>query len=227
MIENKQAIIIGNSDGIGLALTLRLLESGWGVLGLSRSGSPIEQQSYHHEIINVTADEYSDILSKSVAANPDLCVYCAGIGELLKLDSFEGERSVFEVNLLGFVKAAEIIIPAMIERGKGHLIVLSSIGDEIISAEAPSYHASKAGLSSYVEGVALAARDRGVAVTNLRFGFVDTKMAKGDRKIFMMSVDKAVDHIIYCIKRRPIRYSRPRIMGILVRLHKTITRLKM
>ncbi len=35
----KKAVIIGNSDGIGLALTKRLLNSGWNVLGLSRSPS--------------------------------------------------------------------------------------------------------------------------------------------------------------------------------------------
>ena len=43
---------------------------------------------------------------------------------------------------------------------------------------APSYSASKAGLSSWLGGLALALRPRGVHVTNVRLGFVDTKMAK-------------------------------------------------
>jgi short-subunit dehydrogenase len=227
MAANKQAIIIGNSDGIGLALTRRLLDTGWTVQGFSRSPGPIDHQSYRHEIIDVTDSEYLKALTNAVINSPDLCVYCAGIGELLDFNALERERQVFNVNLIGFLKTSEIILPAMIKQGRGHLIVLSSLGDRILSPEAPSYHASKAGLSSYVESLALAVRDRGVAVTNLRFGFVDTKMAKGDRKIFMMTVDQAVDHIFHCIKTRPIRYSRPRIMEIMVSLHRAITRLKM
>ncbi len=48
-------------------------------------------------------------------------------------------------------------------------------------------------------------------MTNVRFGFVDTKMAKGKVKPFMMSVEKAVDHLENCIRRRPARYTAPLI----------------
>jgi hypothetical protein len=50
----------------------------------------------------------------------------------------------------------------------------------LLSSEAPSYHASKAGSSNYLGGLASALKTKGVHVTNVRFGFVDTKMAKGD-----------------------------------------------
>ena len=41
-MEERRVLVIGNSDGIGLALTRRLLAEGWTVTGLSRSTSPIE-----------------------------------------------------------------------------------------------------------------------------------------------------------------------------------------
>ena len=59
---------------------------------------------------------------------------------------------------------------------------------ELLSAEAPSCHASKAGFTNYLDGLAIALKPRGVHVTDVRFGFVDTKMAKGDVKPFMMIV---------------------------------------
>ena len=95
----------------------------------------------------------------------------------------------------------------------------------MISAEAPSYHASKAGFSSYLEGLALALKGTGVHATNVRFGFVDTKMAKGDRKPFMMSVDRAVQHILTCMRKKPVRYTAPRIVIPLVKLRSWLLRL--
>lgn len=67
------------------------------------------------------------------------------------------------------------------------IIGVSSLAVELLSAEAPSYHASKAGFSNYLGGLALALKPKGVYVTNVRLGFVDTKMAKGDFNPFMMS----------------------------------------
>jgi short-subunit dehydrogenase len=61
------------------------------------------------------------------------------------------------------------VIPWMVKRGKGHFIGLSSVADELLSPEAPSYHASKAGFSNYLEGLALAVRTKGVHITNVRF----------------------------------------------------------
>jgi NAD(P)-dependent dehydrogenase (short-subunit alcohol dehydrogenase family) len=89
----------------------------------------------------------------------------------------------------------------------GHFIGVSNVADELLSAEAPSYHASKAGFTNYLRSLALALKPKGVHITNVRFGFVDTKMAKGDVKPFMMTVEKAVDHLERCIKKKPVCYT--------------------
>jgi short-subunit dehydrogenase len=123
------------------------------------------------------------------------------------------------------VRTAAAIIPKMVNMGKGHFIGISSLADDLISAEAPSYHASKAGFSNYLGGLALALKPKGVFVTNVRFGFVDTKMAKGDVKPFMMSVEKAIDHLQTCIEKKPICYTAPRIAIPLVKFRKLMMRL--
>lgn len=225
MNTKQLALIIGNSDGIGLGLTKRLLELGWQVSGLSRSGSEITHPDYHHVVLDVAAAEFPSVLAEG--PRPDLCVFCAGIGEELAFDNMAQVRREFEVNLMGAIKTFEMILPGMVERKGGHIIMLSSMGDEVISAEAPAYFASKAGLTSYTESLALAARKHGVAVTNVRFGFVDTKMAKGDHRPMMMSVEKAVDYLMKCIEKRPIRYTRPRTMSLLVKIGRWVTRLRM
>lgn len=207
-----RALVVGNSDGIGLATTRRLLDQGWTVVGLSRSASPLTHASYEHVVTEVQEEDFPRHLRQLVGdASPvDLCLYCAGIGEELDPVHMDGEAVIFDVNLMGMVKTACVVIPRMVERGQGHFIGLSSLADELLSAEAPSYHASKAGFSNYLEGLARAVKPRGVAVTNVRFGFVDTKMAKGDVKPLMMSVERAADHLLRCVARRPVRYTAPR-----------------
>jgi len=214
----KYALIIGNSDGIGLGTTKTLLEAGWQVAGLSRSESSIDHPNYSHEISEVQQADYSQTLMSILEKNGpfDVCMYCAGIGELLDPDKMEEEIQVFEVNLMGLVKTVSIVITQMVKQGRGHFIGLSSVADVLWSGEAPSYHATKAGFSNYLESLSMALKPKGVHVTNLRFGFVDTKMAKGDVKPFMISVDKAVQHVLRCIDKKPVRYTAPWIMIPLV-----------
>ena len=222
-----RALIIGNSDGIGLATTKELLERGWKVVGISRSDSPIQDPSYEHIVAEVQDAEYSGKLKSVLKEHEpaDLCIFCAGIGEVLDPSNMEGEVKILEVNLLGMVKTASCVIPIMVKRGKGHFIGISSVADELVSAEAPSYHASKAGFSNYLEGLALALRPRGVHVSNVRFGFVDTKMAKGDVKPFMMGVERAAQHVLTCIERKPVRYTAPWFVIPLVRFRNLMLRL--
>ena len=132
MTDNKKAIIIGNSDGIGLGLTKRLLSLGWNVFGFSRSASSIENENYTHNIIDVTSTDYPQRLSEIESHDISLCVYCAGIGEQLDFDNLQQENKIFQVNLNAAIKTFEIILPAMIKRKSGHIIMLSSIGDIVI-----------------------------------------------------------------------------------------------
>ncbi|MBN1621753.1 MAG: SDR family NAD(P)-dependent oxidoreductase [Endomicrobiales bacterium] len=224
-----KALIIGNSDGIGLAVTRILLKKKWDITGISRSKSSIEDPLYKHIVANVQDNNYVEHLKSIIDDNKpiDSCIYCAGIGELLDPSNMEKETEIFNVNLIGMVKTVTHVIPSMLRSGKGHFIGLSSVADEMLSSEAPSYHASKAGFSNYLESLALHLKPKGVFVTNVRFGFVDTKMAKSNIKPFMMSVDQAVIHLLKCIEKKPARYTAPKIIIPLIKFRDFILRLSL
>jgi short-subunit dehydrogenase len=218
--------MVGNSDGIGLATTRRLLTAGWNIIGISRSESPIINTNYHHRVADVSDIKYSELLDELLLEySLNLCIYFVGIGELIDLLDMSDEPKVIDVNFTGMVKTAAGVIPQMVKKGQGHFIGVSSLADELLSAEAPSYHASKAGFSNYLGGLALALKPKGVYVTNVRFGFVETKMAKGNVKPFMMSVEKAVDHLESCIVKKPVCYSAPRIAIPLIKFRKLMMKL--
>jgi short-subunit dehydrogenase len=224
---NSKAILIGNSDGIGLATTKRLLTKGWSVIGVSRSPSPVADPKYRHVVADVADRAYASLIHE-LAANEriDLCIYFAGIGGPIDLLNMDTEVQVIDVNLGGMVRTAAGIVPHMVKRGQGQFIGLSSLADELTSPEAVSYCASKAGFSSYLRSLSVALKPKGVYVTNIRFGFVDTKMAKSPYKPFMMSVEKAVDHVERCIAKKPARYSAPWIMLPLIKGLKVVMKLR-
>jgi short-subunit dehydrogenase len=218
-----QALMIGNSDGIGLATTRRLLAAGWSIIGISRSESPITNNNYHHHVADVSCSKFSELLCELLSEYTfNLCIYFVGIGELLDVSDMSYEPKIIDVNFTGMVRTAAIVIPKMVNNGRGQFIGLSSFADELLSAEAPSYHASKAGFSNYLRSLALALKPKGGYVTDVRFGFVNTKMAKGDHKPFIMSVEKAVDHLERCIRKKPVCYSAPKVAIPLVKLRKLI-----
>ena len=223
------ALVIGNSDGIGLALTRLLLDAGWSVAGVSRRASAVRSAAYEHTVQDVREASYPAQLADIVARLPELtaCIYCAGIGEFLDVETLAAERAVFETNLIGAVATAQVVIPAMVRARRGHFIGVSSQADGLIDSRAPSYAASKAGLTSYLEGLALATRPHGVSVTNVRLGFVDTKMAKSAVRPFMIPAEAAARRIYRSMQRRPIRDTYPKRMAVLlyfVRLAASIRR---
>src|SRR3569832_2041600 len=136
------ALVIGNSDGIGLALTRRLLGKGYQVIGISKSASALDHPGYKHVVRDVTEPEYRALLQTILAERPGLglCVYCAGIGSPLDFANLAFETHVFEVNLMAAVVSTELVLSSMIKNGAGNIIGLSSIADSLTSADAPSYN---------------------------------------------------------------------------------------
>ena len=206
--------------GLGLWIRISLLEWCAIVVAIVMVWTAEALNTAFEFLCDVTSPEFPDRLAAELdlLGGPELCVYAAGIGEFLDVQDLSAQTRVLEVNLIGAVRTAELVLPRMVAAGAGQLIGLSSLADVMVSAQAPGYAASKAGLSAYFRGLAPALRPHGVAVTTVRFGFVDTKMAKADRTPAMMSVPDAVDVLIHAITHRPVRVSRPRRAALAVGL---------
>jgi NAD(P)-dependent dehydrogenase (short-subunit alcohol dehydrogenase family) len=225
-MRQRTAIVVGASAGIGLAVCRHLVDAGWTVIGLARGAAGLAHDRYRHVIADVRAADYRDAIA-GIEGAPDLCIYAAGIGHELDLAAPVHEAEVFATNLIGAVITAEVLIPRMVAARAGHLIVLSSQADRLIDRHAPSYAASKAGMSSYFEGLALACRPHGVAITNLRLGFVDTAMSRGQPvRPFLITAERAARIVDRCIARRPIRKTSPLRMAALLWLVRWGTRLR-
>ncbi|MDH5562544.1 MAG: SDR family NAD(P)-dependent oxidoreductase [Nitrospirota bacterium] len=214
----QKILIIGNSDGIGAAITRALVVRGDLVVGISRSPSPLGPDGPRHVVQDVAAADYPEILRRIIVEEGpfDTCIYCAAIGSELKLPDLSQEAPVIEVNFTAMVHTLATLTPGWLEKGRGHFIGLSSLADDFYNADAPSYTASKAGFSNYLISMALRLKTQGVQVTNIRFGFVDTKLPKASWKPLMMTPDQAANHVIRCLQSKPMQLSVPKLAGLVI-----------
>ena len=211
----QKILIIGNSDGIGAAVTRALVTRGETVVGISRSPSPLGVHGPRHEILDISSPEFPARLTRlqSEEGPFDVCIFCAAVGSELTLPDLSRETTVFSVNLTAMVHTLATLTPTWLTSGQGHFIGLSSLADDFYNLGAPSYTASKAGFSNYLVAMAMKLRPHGIAITNIRFGFVDTKLPKATRKPLMMSTDQAASYILRCMQTRPIQLSVPKLAG--------------
>ena len=220
----RRVLIIGNSDGIGAAVTRKLLERGDHVVGISRSPSPHTHPELFHLTHDVRAPDYPEMLQQVIKQQGPftVCIYCVAIGSGLHIPDLSKEAQVIDINFTAMVRTFEALVSDWLTHQRGHFVGLSSIADGFYNDHAPSYTASKAGFSSYLVSMALKLRAEGVHVTNIRFGFVDTKLPTVSWKPLIMTREQAADHVLYCLDRKPIQYSVPKIMAGVVNAYRWI-----
>jgi short-subunit dehydrogenase len=209
----KKAIIIGATSGIGKAVAEILLQEGYlvGVTGRREDLFPAMQQQFTGRIFckKMDVQELSTLASicnelVNQMGGMDLLVISAGIGEGNKQLDFEIENDVIKTNIQGFTCIADWGITFFKKQGYGHLVNISSIAGIRGNGLAPSYNASKAYQINYLEGLRLNAIKTGynITVTDVRPGFVDTAMAKGNGLFWVAPVQKAAEQIGVAIKRK-------------------------
>jgi len=138
----------------------------------------------------------------------DLIIHSSGIGyENPELD-WQKEYDTVKTNVIGATRIYDLSYNLFKEQGFGHLVAISSIASLRGSRGAPSYFASKAYQVNYLESLYFKSKEvkgGNVYVTDVRPGFVDTKMALGDGIFWMASLNKASKQIYSAIKRKKRR----------------------
>lgn len=143
----------------------------------------------------------------------DLLVANSGIGQPTEIEPINLEEidAMIRVNLLGVVYAIAGVLPEMLERGQGHLAAVSSLAAYKGLPGESAYCASKAAVSTYMEGLRIQLRPRGIHVTTICPGFIRTPMTSVNRfpMPFLMDADRAAAKIAWALARRKKVYNFP------------------
>jgi short-subunit dehydrogenase len=213
----QKAIVIGASSGIGYELSKLLVERNYRVGIVARRIKPLnalKQENPSHYLVlqmDIVQKNCIDKLQNLVQdlGGLDLLIFSAGIGEInTKLDR-EIEHRTNRLNVIGFTQVIGWAFNYFCKSGRGHLAAITSVAGIRGSKDAPAYNASKAYQINYLEGL----RNRvhtlkiPVSITDIRPGFVDTRMAKGDGLFWVAPVEKAAAQIMDIVdKKKPVGY---------------------
>jgi short-subunit dehydrogenase len=231
----KVVCITGASSGLGRSMAVEFARRGAALGVLARREDRLRQLCDEVKVggrrieyaVADAADRVgvrSGLQSLADRLGPcDVLVANAGVGASNTASDLDvpAAEAAIRTNLLGPVYAVEAVLPAMLARGSGHLVGVSSIASFKGLPTAAAYCASKAGLSAYLESLRISLRSRNVAVTTICPGFVRTEMtAKNEKMMFVLEAEAAARKMVTAIERRRKVYCFPRRMRALIWLTK-------
>ncbi len=179
-----RALVTGGGRGIGAGIARELAGAGWHVTVTGRTAGQVEEVASELGGTAVVGDvsRQADVERMVAAAEPlDLLVANAGIGlwedAAWETDVDEWWR-VFETNVLGVHLCCRAVVPGMLERGRGRIVITGSGASYLPGASATAYTASKAAVGRYGETLANSLEGR-IPVFVISPGLVRTEMTDG------------------------------------------------
>ena len=234
--SNRVVLITGASSGIGRGLALEL----------ARRGAKLGLVARRNELLQEIAAEISsdnknatDVLLLPTDVNDadalrqaaqelslrfgriDMLIANAGTGATNASDEFDAAQlsSVINVNVIGAANSVAAVLPEMISRASGHLVVISSLAAYRGLPKSAAYCASKAAVSAMFESFRLDLEPRGIDVTIIHPGFIKTPLTAGRKAHlpWLMEVGVAVNKILRAIEKRKKSYAFPWQLATIVR----------
>ncbi len=180
----SRALVTGGGRGIGARIARELADAGWHVTVTGRSADQVEAIAAEIGGAAVVGDvaKREDVERMVAAAEPiDLLVANAGIAAFedsaWELDPADWWR-VFEVNVLGVYLCCRAVVPGMLERGEGRIVITGSGASYLPGSTATAYSASKAAVGRLGETLAAQLEGR-IPVFTISPGLVRTEMTSG------------------------------------------------
>jgi len=184
--SGRVAWIVGASSGIGRATASMLHAQGAVVIVSARQAGALEAFVREHPgslalPLDVTDADALRAATRQLLATHrriDLAMYCAGHYRPMRASAFDLDEVTrhLEVNYLGAARLLEALLPALLAQGSGHLSLVASVAGYRGLPQALAYGPSKAALHYLAETLYLDLAPRGIGVSVVNPGFVDTAL---------------------------------------------------
>ncbi|MEO1329568.1 MAG: SDR family NAD(P)-dependent oxidoreductase [Pseudomonadota bacterium] len=206
------AWITGASSGIGLATAQKLAADGWTVYATARSADKLEALAA--ECPGVIAapgdvtdpDQMAEIVARITADGPlALAILNAGVYHPMRAQEYDAAKAAqtITVNLTGVSNGVAPVLEKLFEQERGCLALVASVAGYRGLPRAAPYSATKAGLIAMAEALAFDLAPRGLRISVINPGFVETEAtAVNDFNMpFLQTTDQAADAIVAGLKR--------------------------
>lgn len=183
--SGKRAWIVGASSGIGRSVAIALLQRGACVAVSARTSHALDGLAKEHPACTampLDANEPAQIESAArelAQQGPlDLVLYCVGHYAPQRATAFDVEQMVKHqrINYEGALHTIAAVLPSFLERGAGHLSLVGSVAGYSGLPNALAYGPTKAALINLAETLHFDLRPRGIGVSIVNPGFVETPL---------------------------------------------------
>jgi len=230
----NRVFITGGTSGLGLALAKHYKKTSYiGICG-GKKASNRELLEKNPEFSFYEWDVTDRSLGPKILG--DFChgtslnklIICAGINDGKPHESddidFDRAEKIISVNVQGVLNSIEASFPYL--KKDSQIVVISSAAALSGFPSAPAYVASKSAIMSLCESLSIRYKKRGISVTCLMPGYIDTPLARSthpnlEKMPFVLTLEKALPYMIKAIEQKKARLIFPfgvKFVGLIFQL---------
>jgi 3-hydroxybutyrate dehydrogenase len=204
--DGRAALVTGAASGIGAAITSRLRDDGWDVLGVDLRGDV----DFHADLTTRAGNRDAVAAAAERFGGLDAVVANAGFQHVAPIDEFAEDRwdAIIAVLLTSPFLLAHYAWPLLREAGAGRYVAIASVHGLVASPFKAAYVSAKHGVLGLVKTLALEGAEHGISATAVCPGYVRTPLVEsqiGDQaKAHGMSEDRVLEEVIlapHAVKR--------------------------
>ncbi len=227
IFAGKTYWLVGASEGLGLALAQTMAREGADLIlsgrDQTRLDAALSSLSRPARAVAVDVADDASVAAAAAQVGPvDGVVFLAGVYWPTKAQIWDAARvtAMCNVNFTGCVRVLGAVVPGMVARGTGHVVITGSLSGFRGLPGGIGYTASKAGTMALAESMYCDLRGTGVKVQLANPGFIRTRLTeKNDFSMpFLMEPQAAAAHMMTLMKGNAFKSSFPMVFSWLFRL---------
>jgi NAD(P)-dependent dehydrogenase (short-subunit alcohol dehydrogenase family) len=225
--QGRRYWLVGASEGLGLALAQAMSRAGAELVLSARdearlagavAGLPGKARAVPCDV----ADTASVRRAAEAAGEIDGVVFLAGVYWPMRAQDWDADRveAMCDVNFTGCARVVGAVVPGMVARGRGHVVITGSLSGFRGLPGAVGYAASKAGVMALAESLYCDLRGSGIDVQVANPGFIRTRLTdKNDFSMpFLMEPEAAAREMFELMNSDAFKKSFPMLFSWLFRL---------
>ena len=217
-LAGRRYWIVGASQGLGAAVARALDARGAALVLSARDAGRLAEVASGLRAASVVAMDVTDPASVAAAAGQigevDGVVYSVAQYQPMRATAWNAEmvETMCQANFLGAMRVLGVVVPAMVARDSGHIVLIGSLSGYRGLPGATGYGASKAGVMHAAESLHADLRATKVQVQVINPGFIRTRLTdKNDFTMpFIMSPEEAAERTVRAMEGRRFRTDFPR-----------------
>jgi NADP-dependent 3-hydroxy acid dehydrogenase YdfG len=223
--RGKRYWLVGASEGLGRSLALMLAKAGAEVIVSARDTGRLEAVVAEMGGGRAIACDVGDAASVRAAAAEagaiDGVVFLAGVYWPMRAQDWDADKAeaMCDINLTGCARVVGAVMPGLVARGTGHVVITGSLSGFRGLPGAVGYAASKAGTMVLAESLYADLRGTGIAVQIANPGFIRTRLtARNDFSMpFIMEPEAAAKVMFDFMRTDRFKISFPTAFSLIFR----------